>query len=940
LSVPVPAEPVIRLEFRILGPLEVLRGGRPLVLGPRKQRTLLALLLLNANRVVSTDRLIQELWAGRPPEGATKTLRSYVSRLRRIVGDGVVLNKPPGYTLALEPGQLDAHSFESLLGEGREAFARDDAAEAAASLRAALALWRGAALADLADEPFAQIEASRLEELRVEAIEERIEADLACGRHGELIAELEALVGEQPLRERLWAQLMRALYRSGRQADALAAYREARTLLAEGFGLEAGQELRELEQKILRQEVDTAPLPTPPHNLPTQLTSFVGREREQEELARLLESAPLVTLTGIGGCGKTRLALETAGRTLPRFQDGVVLVELAGLSKPELVPHAVAAALKARERSERPVVDVLADKLRSQWLLLILDNCEHLLDACAALVRRLLSSCPHLRIVATSREPLSLNGEHVFRVPPLSLGDDAVRLFRERAAATGARLDGSPEVAATVAAICRELDGLPLALELAAARTHVLSLEEIAARLDDRFRFLRYWRRSPEPRHQTLGTTMAWSYELLNPAEQELLRRLSVFAGGFTLEAATAVCLAGDADEALTLLTRLIDGSLVLAEQTDGKTRYRMLETVRRYGAERLDEANESDEARSTHAAYFLDLAEREWAEIDAPTGGSWWKELGEVDNLRAAVGCYIDGGVTNESLRFVCALTWFWERTDRIAEGRIWCERALALNGDVDRKCRAQGLYAAGCLSWLANDFATAADFFEESRDAFEALDETLWLARVLDRRADLHFSAGELDAARTAFDASLSNFERLSRPGGVAAAKHGLGQVFRDLGDTEKARIHLEEAAGMYRALSDSVTLASTLHSIGDLELDTGELREAAEHYGESLALARALGMSQRMVAYCLAGLAAVAAGNRDAVRAGRLWGAVERRENEMGVTLHAAERARYESLVQAVAGSSAFAESTSAGHSLTLEQAAAYATTAAAARSGYTA
>jgi predicted ATPase/DNA-binding SARP family transcriptional activator len=917
-----------RLEFHILGPLEVLRNGESVVLGPRKQRALLTLLLLHADRVVSTDRLIDELWAGRPPEGAAKTLRSYVSRLRRLVGDGVVMNRPPGYVLELGSGDLDARTFEDLLGQGRDALARGNGPEAAAHLRAALALWRGNALADLADEPFARIEASRLEELRLEAVEERVEADLDAGRHGELIAELEALVAEQPLRERLWAQLMTALYRSGRQADALAAYREARNLLAERLGLEAGQQLRELEQKILRQELDTVPAAAPPHNLPAQLTSFIGREREQEELARLLLTVPLVTLTGVGGCGKTRLALETALQALPSFRDGVVLVELAGLTKPELVPHAVAAALDTRERSERPVAEVLSDRLRAQALLLILDNCEHLLDACAALVRRVLNTCPKLRVVATSREPLALNGEHVFRVPPLSVGDDAVRLFLERAAAAGAKLDRSPELIATVTAICRELDGLPLAVELAAARAHVLSVEEIAARLDDRFRFLRYWRRSPEPRHQTLGTTMAWSYDLLLPDEQRLLRGLSVFAGGFTLEAAAGVCLEGDEDEALSLLTRLIDSSLVVAEQVDGTTRYRMLETVRRYGGEQVDEAGEEHEARRRHAAYFLDLAEREWEGVDAPTGGSWWTELGEVDNLRAALGCYIDSGVTNESLRLVCALTWFWERTDRIAEGRIWCERALALNGDVDPKCRAQALYAAGCLGWLANDFATAAELLEESRDVFERLGETLWLARVLDRRADLHFSAGELEAARAAFEASLRNFEELSRPSGVAAARHGLGQAFRDLGDMETARSHLVTAADMYRALKDEVTLASTLHSTGDLDLDVGELDAAAEHYKESLALAGELGMSQRMIAYCLAGLAAVAAANGDAERAGRLWGALERREDAMGVTLHSAERNRYERLVESVAGRDDFASEAAAGRLMTLEQATAYA------------
>ena len=485
----------------MLGPLEVLRDGVALEVGPRRHRALLALLVLSANRVVSADRLIEELWAGRPPEGAPKTLRSYVSRLRAAIGDDVVRSRTPGYLLEIDPDRLDARRFERLLDEGRRARARGDAAGAAACLRAGLALWHGEALADLADEPFADVEARRLEELRLVAMEERIEADLDCGRHHELVAGLEKLLDEQPLRERLWGQLI-ALYRSGRQADALAAYQRARSLLDDRLGLEPGEELRILAQKILRQELDAAAAPTVElhrTNLPVQLTSFVDREREVEELTRLLPETPLVTLTGVGGCGKTRLALEATRRALPRFRDGVHLVELAGLTRPEFVPDTVAAAVGAPQPSERGVLDLLAERLRPQALLLVLDNCEHVLDACAELAGRLLSACPQLRILATTREPLALHGELVYRVAPLSVaepdeatpdvaGSAAVRLFLERAAAAGWEPDRSPETLTTVASICRELDGLPLALELAAARTPVLTVEEIAARLDDRFR--------------------------------------------------------------------------------------------------------------------------------------------------------------------------------------------------------------------------------------------------------------------------------------------------------------------------------------------------------------------------------------------------------------------------------------------------------------------
>jgi predicted ATPase/class 3 adenylate cyclase len=899
--------------------------------------------------------------------------------------------------------------------------------------------------------------------------------------------------------------LMTALYRSGRQADALAAYQRARSLLAEQLGLETGEELRALEQKILRHELEAATPPTrglpggtvtllftdiegstrllhelgegypdvlaehhrllrevfsrhggvevgtqgdgfflafvrasdavaaareaqevlatglvrvrigihtgepvltaegyvgvevhraarimaaghggqvllsqatrelldatvdvrelgehflkdlpeslhlyqlgdgdfPPlatlhrSNLPGQLTSFVGREQELEDLVRLLPETPLLTLSGVGGCGKSRLALEVAGSALSRFRDGALLVELAGLTNPEFVPDAVGGALSAQERADRPVVESLADRLRSKELLLVLDNCEHLLDACAELAGRLLRVCPQLRILATSRQPLALPGERVYRVPPLPVAEpgeemdvaasDAVRLFVERASAAGWEPDGSPATLATVASICRELDGLPLALELAAARTHFLSVEEIAARLDDRFRFLRYWRRSPEPRHETLGATMAWSYDLLSDEERALLRRLSVFAGGFTLETAAAICLDDDIDAALELLPHLVEGSLVLAEPLDRGTRYRMLETVRHYAADRLAEAGETDETRARHAAYFLELAERvaSWDVIDVHPGGIWSATLEEGDNLRSALGWYVDGEVTDTSLRFVCWLRSFWGSTDRIAEGLRWCERALALDGEPDPKSRAQALYAAGTLSLLADDLARAGELLDQSLHLFDQLGERLWLASVLISRADVHHFAGELEAARVAYEASLQEFGDLSRPGGVAAATHGLGQVYRDLGDREKARSLLTAAADTHGERHDRTGLAVTLHSIADLELDDRQLAVAAERYRESLSIERGLGRRQHTT-YCLAGLAAVAAARGDAESAGRLWGVVERLEEERGFKLNHFERVRYEQIIATVAGGAAFEEAVSTGRALSLERA----------------
>ena len=795
----------------MLGPLEVFQDGEQLELGPHKLRALLALLLLSANRIVSAERLIEELWAGRPSPGAAKTLRSYVSRLRTLVGDELVVSRPPGYLLEIEPEQVDAHRFERLLEEGREARARGDPAGAAVRLREGLALWQGDPLADLADEPFAEIEAGRLEELRLQSLEERIEADLECGRHQGLVTELEVLVAEEPLRERLWVQLMTALYRSGRQADALAAYQRARALLVERLGLEPGEELRALEQQILRQEVGPTPPPSPTRrrsSLPLQLTSFIGRERELEDLRRLVPETPLLTLTGVGGCGKTRLALEAASGVLARFREGVLFVELAGLAKPELVPDAVAALVEVQERSGRPLLDALVDELRPQELLLLLDNCEHLLDPCAELAGQLLAACPKLRILATSREPLGLPGERVYRVPPLSVEEtaddlassEAVRLFLERATAAGWDGDPAAETLAAVASICRELDGLPLALELAAARTPVLSVEEIAARLDDRFRFLRYWRRSPEPRHQTLGATMAWSYELLSEAERLLLCRLSVFAGGFTLEAAAALGNDPTGEATLTLLTRLVDSSLVVGVARDGATRYGMLETVRQYAAQRLADTGEEAETRSRHAAFFagdpMD-AVRSWPP------DYWWSEQFlrgdvDIDNIRAALDWAHE---TQSPLELVLAIV--YQRADAVfpPQGRARLELALASPAPNPPEVHARALAAVGGLARQQGDLASARRLLTQSLQLYRGSDDPVSELVVLNRLEEVAAESGdELPAP-----GSASGAEELARRMGdramISAALNRRAIKALDAGDSHAAHELLDESVAVLR-------------------------------------------------------------------------------------------------------------------------------------------
>ncbi len=440
-----------------------------------------------------------------------------------------------GYAIGVDLGQLDAGRFERLVAEGQAAAGRDEAAAAANRFREALALWRGRALADVLDvEPLA-LESNRLEELRLVAVEGRLEADLAAGLHAQVTGELESLVAEHPLRERLWRLLVLALYRGERQADALAAYRRARAMLAAELGLEPGAELRDLERAVLRQEVPPAPA-MPVHNLPTQLTSFVGREQELAELGKLIGEARLITLTGTGGAGKTRLATEFAASVLERFAQGAWLADLAGITDPDLVAAQVMEALGVRQDGDLPPVEALRFRLRSAELLLVLDNCEHLLDACAELAAALLASSPGLRVVATSREPLGIAGEVRYQVPPLAVPPDeaeadvaarapAVRLFLDRVSAARGGVSRDPGPAGAVAGICRKLDGLPLAIELAAARAATLSVEEIETHLADRFRFLAYRRPSGGQRHQALKAAIDWSYELLSAEERRAFSR-------------------------------------------------------------------------------------------------------------------------------------------------------------------------------------------------------------------------------------------------------------------------------------------------------------------------------------------------------------------------------------------------------------------------------
>ena len=910
-----------------------------LPLGGRRQRALLALLLLEPGRSVPADRLADALWQGAPPKGAASTLRSYVSRLRSALGPTAALtNGASGYALAVPPDQVDVGLFERLTREGQEALGRGSARRASERLSEALALWRGSPFADLGHDGVLRLEAERLEQLRILAVEERIEADLALGRASELVDELETLVREEPYRERLWRQLMLALYRVGRQADALAAYRRACSLLDEELGLEPSEELRRIEQAILRQEVPVVAPQEKRHNLPAPMTSFVGRQAELAEIGRLLEENRLITLTGVGGAGKTRLALESAIHALDDLADGVFFADLSALTDPVLVAREVADVLDIRERPGTSILPILADQLRDSEMLLVLDNCEHLRSASAGLAHELLEACPKLRVLATSREPLGVPGEVDFSVPPLGLppaepdvesarSSEAVSLFLARAQAAHPRLVDDEEALMSAARICRDLDGLPLAIELSAARAKVLSLDEIAERLDNRFRFLVSWRRLTPARHRTLKGAIDWSYELLAPEEQDLLARVSVFAGGFTLAAAASVCLDDDDANALALIQRLTDASLVTADHREAETRYRLLETIREYAAERLEEAGDEVSLRRAHVAWFLELAERAAPELTGENQASWFAILeAEHDNLRSALAYLGDSEEPELRLRLTIALTRFWYVRGYLTEARSWLEQALETDNEQPVDLRRRALTAAGAIALLQGDYAVATAFAEQSLDAAREGGNGVYVANALSNLGAIVLAAGDHDRAGALLEEAVALAREVGDERIAALAINNLGDQALTVGDYARAEPLFEESLELLRARGDTANVARSLFNLGAVALMTMRLVEADARLSESVVLSRQL-EDKEDLAWCLEGFAGLAAARQEGERAAVLLAAADTLLSEIGADFKPFERQLHDSTeasARDLCSEEVFAEATRKGAAMTLDQA----------------
>ena len=847
------------VEYGILGPLVASVDGTEAVLGGARTRAVLAVLLLGRGSVVSVDRLLDAVWGEDPPPTAETALQGHVSRLRRALGSDAIETRPPGYVLRSGPDAVDADRFESVVASVSGLPPR----AAAARLREALALFRGPVLADLAFEPFAEVEIARLEERRLTATEARIEADLDAGDHDTVIAELEALVAEHPYRERLHAQRMLALYRAGRQADALAAYRAARKALDDGLGIDPGPELQALELRILQQDPGLAAPGQDARagNLPVPATGLIGRDDDLAAvLAHLDGPARVVTLTGPGGTGKTRLAIEAALGAQERFPDGAWFVDLAPTTTATQAIGAIQTAFDLADVAGDDPLAPLRAHLDGRTLLLVLDNVEQVLDV-AGPIATLVAQTPGLRVLATSRAPLLIAGEREVALEPLPAGppgtpvdpDDpppAIALFAERARLVAPGFVLTADNAADVAALCRRLDGLPLAIELAAARVRLLSPAAIMERIRRGPEVLRSNRRDQPERQRSLEAAIAWSHDLLDDGARRAFRRASLFVGGFGLGAFETVCCE-PGDDGLELLEGLVEHSLIrhadapVTTDDDGaaregaagvEPRFMLLETIRQFAAARLDAVD--DEARVRHANWCRTVAEPLATAVGGPREMEAISAIrAEHDNIRAALDWLARTGRRDEQLALSAAVAPFWVRESHYREGRDRLSAALAPPSAGTERDRAIALRQVATIESTLGNGRVALERAQESVAAWEGVGDRVGLADALRITAMAAADLNELDIAREAAGRALAEATAAGEDRVVRGARHELAYLAALAGDNEETLRLLTVNAAAMRAAGDVVGLSATLSNLAETYRELGRLEEAEAVSREAL-------------------------------------------------------------------------------------------------------
>jgi predicted ATPase/DNA-binding SARP family transcriptional activator len=840
------------VQIGILGPFEVRTDDGVFAEVPgARLRGLLIALALEPGHVVPKATLVDWIWGEHPPADAVNALQRLVSRMRKALPEGVVEGQTDGYRLKVDPDSVDAVRFERLIGH-----ARADNPRRAQTLREALALWRGTAMQDVGLQESAAFDATvtRLEGLRLTAMEDHFDAEISLGHGAELVTELTDLVAAHPLRERLVAALMRALVAAGRGTEARVVYQRPRETLAGELGVDPSPGLSALHVALLRGELGQRE-ENRETNLRAELTSFVGKDADVAAVRELIAGHRLTSLVGPGGSGKTRLATETARTLLGGLPDGAWLVDLAAIGADGDVAQSTLTALGLRDAMlggspNTEVTGRLIAAIRDRETLLILDNCEHVIESAAVFAHRVLGECQRLRILATSREPLGITGEALWLVEPLASPEmdagpgeieasPAVQLLRDRASAVRRDLTADARTLAAMARVCRALDGMPLAIELAAARLRTMSVDQLASRLDDRFRLLTGGSRTALPRHQTLRAVIDWSWALLSDAERIVLRRLSVFLGGASLEAAERVCAGGavEQEQVLDLLTALTEKSLLLAEG-DGAPRYRMTGTIKEYAAQRLAEAGESDLARHAHLAYFTELTETAEPHLRRAEQLEWLAVLeAEHDNIGSAMRGALAAGEAHAAMRLAAGAGWYWWLGGHRTEGIELITAAANTPGEVTDEIRAL-VYALvvhfvsgrrGDEQQLAEWVHKAYRYSQRSQGRHPSLEIVAALERM--------FQAP--DGFLTAFEPLLDAADPWVRA--LARLHVGKARIVLGLGgqDGLDADEHLTTALAEFRALGERFGISFALTELAERIAVRGELAGACEHYEQAIAV-----------------------------------------------------------------------------------------------------